>query len=272
MPIQVTCPACLKRFQVSDKFAGKSGPCPNCKKPIKIPDKNEEVVIHAPDDGAPKDRTGRSILKPLTRTETDITRTGMLITGGAILVAICLAIGLRLTTAAGAQPQVWARIVGALLLAPPLVWAGYAFVQDSELAPYVSTELRNRVLILSVIFPGLWLLHAFLPSYLLDLDSASEMSFVWFGIVFCIMLGIGAAASVAVFELEFLSGLAHAGLYLIATLLLGLLSGITFAGKPIEDPRTRARQGVTSIEDEFFAGSLRCSIDRPNFERHSDAA
>ena len=41
MPIQVTCPSCLKRFQVSDKFAGKSGPCPNCKKSLRVPDKSE---------------------------------------------------------------------------------------------------------------------------------------------------------------------------------------------------------------------------------------
>ncbi len=265
MPIQVTCPSCLKRFQVSDKFAGKSGPCPNCKKTIRIPEKAEEVVIHAPEDGAPKDRSGRSVLKPLERTETEVTRRGMLITAGAVLSAIGLAIGLRLTATDGSEPQVWARVAGALLLAPPLVWAGYAFVRDSELAPYVGSELRNRVLLLSVMFAALWLLYAFLPSYLLDLESASEMSFIWFGIVFCLMLGVGAFASVATFELEFANGLAHAGLYLIATLLLGLLSGITFAGgEPSEDPRVRARQGAASIsaQDEIDGGPSPRPIQR----------
>lgn len=230
MPIQVTCPKCLKRFQVSEKFAGKTGPCPSCKNQIKVPDKSEEVVIHAPDDGAPKDRTGVSVLKPIKRTETDVTKKGLLITAGAILAAIGVAIGLRLT---GGLP-VAMQIIGAIAMAPPLVWAGYTFVRDSELAPYVGAELRNRVLICSAIFAALWLIYAFVPAYVLDLDSAPEMSFLTFGIILVVMLVIGAFASVGTFELEFSSGLAHAGLYLIATMLLALLSGATLAsGTPV---------------------------------------
>jgi hypothetical protein len=225
MPIQVTCPKCFKRFQVSDKFAGKTGPCPNCKHQIKVPDKSEEVVIHAPEDGAPKDRTGRSILKPLKRTETDVTRQGLFITIGSILAAVGIAIGFRLT---GGAP-LWAAVAGAILIAPPLVWAGYSFVRDSELAPYTGSELRNRVLILSGILAALWLVYAFVPSYLNDLESPSEMSFLWFGIILCVMIGLGALASAASFELEYTSGLAHAGLYFIATMALALLSGITLA-------------------------------------------
>ncbi|NND99518.1 MAG: hypothetical protein HKN47_19560, partial [Pirellulaceae bacterium] len=97
MPIQVTCPKCLKRFQVSDKFAGKEGPCPNCKHVIKVPDASEEVVIHAPADDAPKDKSGKSVLKPITRQETDVTRNGLLITCGCILGVFGLAFGFRLT-------------------------------------------------------------------------------------------------------------------------------------------------------------------------------
>ncbi len=225
MPIQVTCPNCFKRFQVSDKFAGKAGPCPNCKKQLKVPDKSEEVVIHAPDDGAPKDKAGGSVLKPLERTETDVTRKGMLITVAAILAAITLAIAFRVT---GGAP-VWAAVAGAILLGPPLVWAGYAFVRDSELAPYVGPELRNRVLILSGIFAALWLLYAFVPSYLTD-APASQMSYMSFGVIFAIMLVIGAFASVGTFELEFINGLTLAGLYLIATMILALLSDFALAG------------------------------------------
>jgi hypothetical protein len=218
----------LKRFQVSDKFAGKSGPCPNCKKQIKVPDESEEVVIHAPDDLALKDRSGASVLKPILRTETDVTRKGLLMTGGAILTALAIAIGLRF---AGGTPLA-VRILGALLLAPPLVWAGYAFVRESELEPYVGPELRNRVLMLSGIFAALWILYAFIPSYVLELDSPSEMSFLAFGVIFSIMLVIGAFASSEVFELEFTSGLAHAGLYFIVALMLALISGVPLATLP----------------------------------------
>ncbi len=225
MPIQVTCPKCFKRFQVSDKFAGKSGPCPNCKKQIKVPEKSEEVTIHAPEDDAPKDRTGKSVLKPLEREETDVTRKGMLITGGAVVAAIAVALGFRFS---GGAP-IWAAVIGAIFLGPPLVWAAYSFVRDSELEPYKGWELRNRVLILSGILAALWLLYAFIPSYLNDLESPNEMSFIWFGIIFCVMLGLGAVASAATFELEVTSGLALAGLYLVTTALLAVASGLTLA-------------------------------------------
>ncbi|MGB7324219.1 MAG: hypothetical protein WBD31_05070 [Rubripirellula sp.] len=230
MPIQVTCPKCLKRFQVSDKFAGKTGPCPACKNQIKVPELDEQVVIHAPDDGAPKNRSGESVLKPLKRSETDVTRKGLLITAGAILAAIGVAIGLRVT--GGVSVVILA--IGALAVAPPLVWAGYTFVRDSELAPYVGGELRNRVLVGSVLFSALWLLYAFVPAYVADFESPSDMSFMWFGIIFSAMLVVGALISVGTFELEFASGLAHVGLYLIATLLLALLSGAVLAtGTPV---------------------------------------
>ncbi len=165
MPIQVTCANCLKRFQVSDKFAGKSGACPNCKKELRVPDKSEEVVIHAPDDGAPKDREGQSILKPLERQETDVTRKGLIITIVAIVVTIGCAIGFRFAGLTEESFPSWVRVfVIGLIAAPPLVWSGYQFVQETELEPYRGVELRNRVLILSAIFAGLWLIYAFAPA------------------------------------------------------------------------------------------------------------
>jgi hypothetical protein len=226
MPIQVTCPNCLKRFQVSDKFAGKTGPCPSCKKQIKVPDASEEVIIHAPDDGVPKDSQGVSVLKPLKRTETDVTKKGILITSGAILLALAGAVGLRMS---GDTIPVYIQALGAFFLAPPLIWAGYSFVRDSELEPYVGSELRNRVLMLSGIFAALWLLYAFVPNYVLDLDSPSEMNFLAFGLILAIMIGLGALASAATFELEFVNGLTHAGLYFIVAVMLALISGLKLA-------------------------------------------
>lgn len=229
MPIQVTCPKCLKRFQVSDKFAGKTGPCPNCKEKIRVPDKTEEVVIHAPADDAPKDRSGQSVLKPITRTETDVTRKGLIIAAVCILAAFAAAFGLRMMGEQSGGPT-WIHLLAAFLLAPPLVWAGYQFVYDQELEPYRSSELRNRVLICSGIFALLWLIYAFVPAYVMDLEAIAEMSYTEFGISLCLMFGLGALASSAVFEIEYTNGLAHYGLYLVVTLLLAIVSGVTLAG------------------------------------------
>lgn len=226
MPIQVTCPKCFKRFQVSDQFAGKSGPCPGCKNVIKVPEAGEEVVIHAPDDGAVKDSTGQSVLKPILRKETEVTKKGLIISIVAALSAVGVAVGMRLT---GGTPLL-GQIAGVLLLAPPLVWAGYQFVYDSELEPYRGAELRNRVLICSALFALLWAIYAFVPTYVMELDKASEMSYMVLGIVFCVMLVGGAFISVGCFELEFFGGLIHSGLYYVAVILFAVIAGVTLAG------------------------------------------
>ena len=240
MPIQVTCPNCLKRFRVSDKFAGKSGPCPSCKKQIKVPEASEEVVIHAPDDGAPKDRSGQSVLKPLVRQETDVTKKGLILTALAILGVFAAAIVFRFMGGEAGAP-LWAQIVGLLILAPPLVWAGYTFVYDQERAPYVGRELRNRVLICSLIFAALWIIYAFVPAYVLELRHANEMSYASLGVIFCIMLGLGTLVSVGTFELEVGSGFIHAGLYFVSIVLLAFVSGVTLAGNASDliDPLLR---------------------------------
>jgi len=71
--IRVTCAKCHTRFNVSEKFAGKEGPCPKCKTKIKIPAKTDEVVVHEPEMSGPKTRTGESVLKPIRRKEMKLT-------------------------------------------------------------------------------------------------------------------------------------------------------------------------------------------------------
>ncbi len=48
MTIKVTCSKCAKTFEVSDKFGGKTGPCPNCKAQIRVPDLSKNFVVHNP--------------------------------------------------------------------------------------------------------------------------------------------------------------------------------------------------------------------------------
>lgn len=229
MPIQVTCRHCLKRFQVSEKFAGQTGPCPNCKKPIEIPKADEQVVIHGPRDDAPKDSEGRSVLQPITREEKDFTKAGLIITVGLVLAVFAIALMFRFAAIEGTM-RFGAQIFGLIALAPPLIWAGYTFLYDQEREPYVGSELMTRVVICSVIFVALWCVYAFVPSYVLELDEPSHMSWTAFGITLCVMIGLGAIASAAAFELDGLNGAIHAGLYFIAIVLLAFTSGVILAG------------------------------------------
>src|SRR5262245_13423275 len=122
MAIDVTCPACKTRFQVSDKFAGKSGPCPKCKNVIKVPDKKDEVVIHAPESSGPKDTTGVAVLKPLTRTEARLGTLQIAVIVGSVVLVLVVAAILRTQSMHVRQ---LASMLGAVLLGPPLAFAGY---------------------------------------------------------------------------------------------------------------------------------------------------
>ena len=92
MPITIVCPGCHGRFSVSEKFAGKQGPCPKCKTVISIPKASEEVKIHAPEDyGGAKTATGKLVLKPIAREATKLSTTWVLAIGAATLITIGLA-------------------------------------------------------------------------------------------------------------------------------------------------------------------------------------
>lgn len=222
MPIAVTCPKCLTRFSVNEKFAGKKGPCPKCKNEITIPELTEQVVIHAPPDAAPKDSKGQSILKPIKRKEAKFSRALIWGSVGGVIGAILLAIGMRLT---GGTPIIL-RIIVALAVAPPLVRFGYAISRDSELEPYVGRELWNRVWITSAVLAATWLIYVFIMPYVLDIDYASEMGLLASGISLVVMLAFGSIAAMAAFELEFFGGMIIAGVYVAATLLLAILGAV----------------------------------------------
>ncbi|TWU26165.1 hypothetical protein Pla52o_00170 [Novipirellula galeiformis] len=203
------------------------------------------MVIHVPDDGAPKDRTGQSILKPIKRTETDVTRKGLILTISAIVGVFAIAIGFRFMEVAEGARMI-ANMIGLIAIAPPLVRAGYSFVYDQELEPFTGIELRNRVWLCSALFASLWIIYAFVPTYVFELDRAAEMDYMTFGIILCVMLGIGTFISMMTFEVEGLGGLTHAGLYLLTTVLLAIVSGVTLAGAETRDDIRRS--SVMAIE------------------------
>lgn len=225
MAIPVTCPSCLKRFNVSDKFAGKSGPCPNCKKKIRIPEKSDEVVIHAPDDAAPKDSKGRSILKPIRRTEVKLSMPVILATSLSTVVVFGIALGIGLS--GGAPTGLYA--IGALLLAAPLVFVGYWFLHDDELDSFRGRELLIRCGVCAIVFASLWALYAYVPGYV---TGDVETDGLQIAMLLPVMLVLGTIASVLVFELEVLQGLLLYAFYLAITFVLAWL-----AGAPLMQPR-----------------------------------
>jgi hypothetical protein len=247
MPIQVTCPGCLKRFSVNDKFAGQSGPCPNCRKVIKIPDKADEVVIHAPSEAGPKDSKGNTVLKPIRRKEVILSLPVLLSAGLTTLVLFGLAIGVRLT---GQDPPTALLAIGAIVLAPPLAFIGYWFLRDDELEGFTGKSLWLRCGICAVVFAGAWLIYALIPRYL-DAESKSlaDTSVIYMFILFPIMIAIGTAASVMALELEISQGAMHYAFYFGLTLILALTMGTKLAKPMGED-----------------SGAINAPVDKPHIQ------
>lgn len=220
MPIRVTCRGCHTRFNVSDRFAGKEGPCPKCKAIIKIPAATEEVVVHAPADVGPKDVTGKSLSKPIFRQETEVTPLIWTIVIGTIVTFLVLAVVLRFQISDKANFPIWVTACAALAVAVPAVYGAYAVLRDSELAAFKGRDLWIRVAICAALYAVLW---GAMP--LAEYATRSYDTLSW-TLALLTMLGIGAFAATLAFDFEFLIGLVHYGLYLGGTLVLRWIAGI----------------------------------------------
>lgn len=224
MSIRVTCPGCHARFNVSDQFAGKSGPCPKCKKTIQIPDKAEEVVVHAPENFGPADSQGRSVLKPIFRQEKRVSTVQIFGIGLFVVLGIAIAAVLRFSIPDPANFPLPILVVGAVLMAPPLSWVAYEFLHNRELEAFAGTDLWLRILISSGVFAVLWVVFP----VILYAVNADDYSLVYSSIAIVLMLVAGGAVAMLAFDYDYLLGCVHFGLYLLTTLLLRLLAGLEF--------------------------------------------
>ena len=219
MAIDVTCPGCKARFQVSEKFAGKKGPCPKCKAVILVPAVAEQVEIHAPAVVAgPKGSMGQAALKPLRRTETKVTWPMILVVVGTILFVFIMAVVLRVKNPKDFPPVM--LIFGALLLGPTLAWAGYSFLRDDELEPYRGRSMWLRVSACGLVYAALWGLW-FLVKWHTPLIEPHGRALLGYEFLYITpFLFAGGFAAFVSLDLSYGNGLLHYGLYLLVTVLL----------------------------------------------------
>ena len=219
MPINVTCPGCLERFSVAEKFAGKEGPCPNCKQKITIPSAEEQVVIHAPDDGGPKDAKGRSVLK--TKKAKDA-KFSVPVAAGVGVVSLVVVV-----TAFFAPASPVLLSAGAVVLGPILAWAGYGFLRDSELEPYSGNALLIRSLACGVGFAAVWGIYSLLAYQLAGEWPIPPLEIYQMLIAAGVAVGIGTFGSYVSLDLDPALGGVHCGLYLLVTIVLRLIMGLS---------------------------------------------
>ena len=226
MPIQVVCSGCKKRFQVSEKFAGKQGPCPSCKAIIKIPEKGEEVTILAPDSVAGtkgKTATGQPTFKPLRRTHLTASPIAIVSIVGGIAVTLIAALFIRMGTTPE-DPIGWpVMALGSILLAAPLAWGGYIFLRDPELAPYRGTSLYIRLAICASVYVLLWGIWSFVLRPLWGFEAGSQIELPFLCAIVPAMIGIGALAPFSTFDLDYTTAAFHYGFFLGICVLLRVI-------------------------------------------------
>jgi hypothetical protein len=218
MSIPVICPGCHRSFKVSDKFAGKSGACPKCKTTINVPEKGQEVVVHAPAEFAEGGRSasGKLITKPIARKEAKLEPVNTVAVAGAVLTVA------GVTWAAGGliQSSLAIRIVGLLLVSPPLVVAAYSFLRDDELEPHHGVELYIRSAVCAVVYAAMWGVYGYLAGAILT----GEL-WEWL-LVAPPLLATGGLVALACLDLDYGAGFFHYAFYVLVTVLLRWIAGM----------------------------------------------
>jgi hypothetical protein len=221
MPISVVCPGCKARFNVSEKFAGKKGPCPKCKVVITIPEPTQEdVKIHVPEQFAAggKDSKGRAVLKPIARVETKVKPVVAVGIAGATVLALAIAVMLRFMELGNSVPVI---AVGLAVITGPLVFAAYTFLRDDELEPYRGRALVIRVGLCAAAYALLWAAYWPLPAY--GVLSGEAWQWVFVAPIF---ISLGAGAAWATLDLDFGSAAMHYCFFLLVCLVLRFALGI----------------------------------------------
>ena len=196
---------------------------------MKIPAKEEEVVIHAPVQG-PTDSTGKAVLDPIKREDAKVSTTAIVIGVATCLLIPMIAwvlgktLGQEVTegNTTTLQQPMWLLAVGAVLLAGPVVWAGYTFLRNDELEPYRGSSLIQRVAICAAVYAALWGLHWYMGKML----YGPEISLPEVLIALPVLFIPGALASLATLDLDGTSAAIHYGFYMLVTVGLRLLIGL----------------------------------------------
>lgn len=221
MAIFVVCPGCRTRFTVSDKFAGKSGPCPKCKTTIQIPKLEEQVVIHEPEmfGGGGRTTTGELVLKPIARVERRVTPVMVLSVVGAIVVVL---VGTLVLGSVGVfKGQVWLQAIGLALVTLPTSAGAYEFLRHQEdLQPLRGRRLWARAAACTLGYLLVW--WAFNRAVA---TFVTEELWTW-AIVLPPAFALGAFVAFLAFEIEYTSGLLHFTLFALIAVILRWAAGL----------------------------------------------
>jgi len=251
MPIHVICPTCHARFKVGDQHGGKSGACPKCKGAIQIPKAEDEVIIHAPEaEAGAKDAKGRNVLKPIKRKETKFQLNAALMIGGAVVLVFAIAFLIGHSREDLKDYLTYILAGGAILLGPPLAYAGYTFLRDDESGAFMGTDLLIRSLGCGLVYALTWGVYWYVGYTVFGSEPYSITGLeTWqIGVLVGIAIGIGTFAAFVAFDFEPMTGFFHFALFFVATILLRfLVEGSFLPGMNLGEKKPGARAAVIEV-------------------------
>lgn len=237
MPIQVTCSSCKTSFKVSERFAGREGPCPKCKSPIRIPTEEEaaaaaklEVKIHEPEAYGPqKDAKGRAVLKPIEREETRFNPlwAGAVLGGALLLLGVAWYFGKSMTNSDGEPLPVLYGFVGLLIVAlsGPVAIAGYWILRDSEREAYSGMSLYVRTGVAAAIYCSLWVVLWYIKSDASPWPGLLDEGWNWL-FVAPPLVALGTVVSYFAYDLEGTESFLHFALFVLVSAALRWAAGL----------------------------------------------
>lgn len=233
MSINVVCPGCLKRFKVSDRFAGMKGPCPSCNTVIDIP--KAAVKIHGAEDfdQGGKTATGKLILKPIGRLDMDFNPqfAGLVSLGVLAVFLLAYLIGC-LSLSTGTLDAI--GFFGVFLIAFPLSLFGYQVLRDREaLFMLTGMELYKKTAISAAVYAGLWILFEIIAWYM-----RADQYFIW--IYFAAFACLAMLAAHAILDINVGNALLHYLIFFVPVLLLRGILGLGWLWIAAESARNSA--------------------------------
>lgn len=245
MAITVTCPGCHKKFVVSEKFAGKSGPCKYCKTIIHIPNEvpaAEKVVIHGGQtfSSGGKNAQGKLVLKPLERSEKKFNRVRAIIITAGILGALLATF--ILGKVFNLNENFLIAAAGLCVVTPLIVGGLYPLVKKDEMLESIhGFDFYWRTGVISVVYAGMW----GALSYLMYIGTLSSQTPTMWAICTIALVLFGIFMCMCFYELEWGNAAFHTLAFVCVTLFLRYLAGIVWfsqvviesaAGKNVPPP------------------------------------
>ena len=221
MAISVVCPTCQARFNVSDKFAGQTGPCPKCKNPIKIPKASSDVTIHDPTEAAASSDVGHMPTAPIVFKEESFSGiTLTLVFTAVVLLFLSAYVSGRIFEVEPGRIDIpiLLQAITAVLVAIPFANIGYTVMRDKELESYRGRQLTIRVLICSVAYASLWAVRG-----MIGIENPEIWQWLFLAPVFLFAGGLTAVVS---FDLDWGVAVSHYSLYVVLIALVRYIAGL----------------------------------------------